>query len=127
MRKWKGIESYQDARLITAKPGEIQSVFLVPQSDLCLLKALQNLAQVVPVGPDDPLFSWQDNHSDIQPMVKATALVHINTIIKMHGWGTGFSHSFHIGGASFYLTQKINPEIICLAGHWQSLTYEAYI
>ena len=27
----------------TGKPGEIQSVFLVPQSDLCLLKALQNL------------------------------------------------------------------------------------
>ena len=60
-------------------------------------------------------------------MVKATALVHINTILKMHGWGTAFSHSFRIGGALFYLAQKIDPEIVRLAGHWQSLAYEAYI
>ena len=111
----------------TAKPGEIQSVFLVPQSDLCLLKALQNLTWVVPAGPDNPLFPWRDNHSDIWPMVKATALAHINTILKTHSWGTAFSHSFCIGGALFYLVQKIDSEIIHLARHWRSLAYEAYI
>ena len=42
----------------TAKPGEIQSIFLIPQEGLCPLDALQNLARVVPVGPDDPLFFW---------------------------------------------------------------------
>ena len=111
----------------TAKPGKIQSVFLVPQNNLCLLKVLQNLAQVVLVGPDNPLFSWRDNRGDIQAMVKATALAHINTILKMHSWGTAFGHSFRIGGASFYLAQKIDPEIVRLAGHWQSHAYEAYI
>jgi hypothetical protein len=32
----------------TAKPGEIQSIYLMAQGDLCPLKALTNLAQVVP-------------------------------------------------------------------------------
>ena len=60
-------------------------------------------------------------------MVKTTALACINTILKAHGWGTAFGHSFRIGGASFYLAQKIDPEIIRLAGRWRSLAYEAYI
>ena len=41
----------------TAKAGEIQSVFLVPQDGLCPPEALCNLAAVVLAGPDDPLFS----------------------------------------------------------------------
>jgi hypothetical protein len=60
-------------------------------------------------------------------MVKVTAINFINTILKSWGWGTAFSHSFRIGGASFYLSQKIDPEIICLVGRWHSLAYEAYI
>ena len=60
-------------------------------------------------------------------MVKTTALAYINTILKAHGWGTAFGHSFHIGRASFYLAQKIDPEIIHLAGCWHSFAYEAYI
>lgn len=111
----------------TAKPGKIQSVFLIPQDGLCPLEALRNLASVVPVGPDDPLFSWRDRHGDIRPMVKSTALHHINSILKSHGWGTTFGHSFRIGGASFYLSQKIDPEIIRIAGRWCSLAYEVYI
>ena len=42
----------------TAKPGEIQSVFLISQEGLCPLRALENLASVVPATADDPLFSW---------------------------------------------------------------------
>ena len=58
-----------------------------------------------------------------------TILVQYKTTesISQHGWGTAFSHSFHIGGAFFYLSQKIDPEIVCLAGHWMSLAYKAYI
>ena len=52
---------------------------------------------------------------------------HINNILGAWGWGTSFGHSFRIGGASFYLSQKIDPEIIRLAGRWKSLAYEAYI
>jgi hypothetical protein len=44
----------------TAATGEIQSIFLVEQQGLCLLDALENLARVVPAGPNDPLFSWMD-------------------------------------------------------------------
>ncbi|KIM82073.1 hypothetical protein PILCRDRAFT_8313, partial [Piloderma croceum F 1598] len=81
----------------TAKPGEIQSIFLVPQEGLCPIEALKNLATVVPAGPDDPLFSWQDRHGDVHPMVKSKAINHINAILKTWGWGTTFGHSFRIG------------------------------
>jgi hypothetical protein len=111
----------------TAKPGEIQSVFLVPQNELCPIDALQNLARVVPAGPNDPLFSWRDRHGDIRPMVKTKAITHINAVLKTWGWGTAFGHSFRIGGASFYLSQKVSPEIVRIAGRWRSLAYEAYI
>ena len=111
----------------TAKPGDIQSIFLVPQEGLCPLAALQNLAEVVPAGPDDPLFSWRDSHGSIQPMVKSKAIGRVNAIIKAWGWGTTFGHSFRIGGASYYLSQKVNPEIVRIAGRWRSLAYEVYI
>jgi hypothetical protein len=111
----------------TAKPGEIQSIFLVPQEGLCPIEALKNLATVVPAGSDDPLFSWRDQHGNIRPMVKSKAIAHINAILKTWGWGTTFGHSFRIGGASFYLSQKVDPEIVRIAGRWRSLAYEAYI
>ena len=60
-------------------------------------------------------------------MVKSMAVNHINSILKAHGWGTAFGHSFRIGGASFYLAQKIDLEIVRLAGRWRSLAYEVYI
>jgi hypothetical protein len=96
----------------TAKLGEIQSVYMVPQEELCPLEALQNLAKVVPAGKSDPLFSWRDRTGSIHPMVKSTAINHINSILKAWGWGTTFGHSFRIDGASFYLSQKVDPEII---------------
>jgi hypothetical protein len=105
----------------TAKPGEIQSVYLTAQSSVFPLEALTNLAQV------DPLFLWRDKHGDIRPMVKTKALLRINTILSAWGWGTAFGHSFRIGGASFYLAQGVSPEIVRLAGRWKSLAYEAYI
>jgi hypothetical protein len=60
-------------------------------------------------------------------MVKSKAIDHINAILKTFGWGTTFGHSFRIGGASFYLSQKVDPKIVRIAGHWCSLAYEAYI
>jgi len=100
-------------------------VFLVPQGDLCPFEALCNLAEVVPAGPDDPLFSWCNCLGDVQHMVKSKAINHINSVIRAWSWGTTFGHSFRIGGASYYLSQKVNPEIVCIAEHWHSLAYEA--
>ncbi|KAG2068391.1 hypothetical protein BDR04DRAFT_1103359 [Suillus decipiens] len=60
-------------------------------------------------------------------MVKQCALDYINCIITARGWGTAFRHSFRIGGPSFCLVQKVNPEIVDLAGRWRSLAYEIYI
>ena len=111
----------------TTKPGEVQSVYLIPQNGLCPLEALRNLAAVVPAGPDDPLFLWRDRNGDVRPMVKTKAIHCINAILKSCGWGTTFGHSFRIGGASFYLSEKIDPEIIRIAGRWHSLAYEVYI
>ena len=100
----------------TAKPGEIQSIFLVMQQGLCPLEALKNLASIVPAMADDPLFSWQDNNGDVHPMVKARAMERVNNILSARNWGTTFGHAFCIGGASFYLSQKVSPEIVRIAG-----------
>jgi hypothetical protein len=47
---------------------------------------------------------------------KAKAMEHINAVITAWGWGNAFSHSFRIGGTSFYLAQKVPPEIVRIAG-----------
>jgi hypothetical protein len=51
----------------------------------------------------------------------------INAFISAWGWGNAFGHSFHIGGASFYLAQKVPLVIVQIAGCWKSLAYETYI
>ncbi|KIK32031.1 hypothetical protein CY34DRAFT_19350 [Suillus luteus UH-Slu-Lm8-n1] len=96
----------------TARARESQSVFLNEQGNLCPLSALHNLASVVPALANDPLFSWHDNKGDICPMAKTWALERINSVLIAWGWGTSFSHSFRIGGVSFYLAKKIDPEIV---------------
>ncbi|KAI0073629.1 hypothetical protein K474DRAFT_1580154, partial [Panus rudis PR-1116 ss-1] len=111
----------------TAKPGETQSVYLVQQGDTCPISALQNLAHVVPAGPDDPMFSWRDTYGKIRPLVKKAALQRINAAFKALGHTTVYGHSFRIGGASFYLSQKTDPEVVRILGRWRSLAYEAYI
>ncbi|KAG1786643.1 hypothetical protein EV424DRAFT_1340410, partial [Suillus variegatus] len=68
-----------------------------------------------------------DKLGNIHPMVKQCVLERINCIVAAWGWGTTFGHSFCIGGASFYLVQKVDPKIVRLAGRWQSLAYEMYI
>jgi hypothetical protein len=111
----------------TAAPGETQSVFMTTRHDLCPIAALRNLAPVVPANAHHPLVSWLDQHNVVRPMVKAKALARINDILVAHGWGTSFGHSFRIGGASFFLAKKVDPEIIRIAGRWKSLAYQTYI
>jgi hypothetical protein len=111
----------------TAATGEIQSIFLVEQQGLYPLDALENLARVVPAGPNDPLFSWMDGRGNIHPMVRDTALDKINTIIMSCGWGTMFGHSFRISGASVFLAQGVSLEIVRITSRWKSLAYQAYI
>jgi hypothetical protein len=105
----------------TAKPGEIQHIYLVEQGDLCPIAALYNLARVVPASASDPLFSWQDSLGDIRPVTRSSALAQINNILLAWGWGNTFGHSFCIGGASFFLAEGVSPEIIRITGRWRSL------
>jgi hypothetical protein len=111
----------------TAKPGKIQSMFLVTKGSLCPIAALHNLASAVPALPNDPLFLWWDSAGEIRPMVKQRALERINCITAAWGWGTAFGHLFCIGGASFYLAKKVDPEVVHLASRWHSLAYGTYI
>ncbi|KIJ41366.1 hypothetical protein M422DRAFT_172422 [Sphaerobolus stellatus SS14] len=111
----------------TARPGRTKSVFITEQGDLCPIAALRNLFTVVPARASDPLFCWRDEKGGIRPMVKQMALKCINDILNRWGWGTTFGHSFRIGGASYYLAQKVDPEIIRIAGRWRSMAYETYI
>lgn len=111
----------------TAKPGEVQSVWLVEEGTLCPLHALQNLVQACPAHSEDPLFSWIDVDGQVRPLTTERALNTINNILVRHGWGTKFGHSFRIGGASFYLSQGVSTDIVRIAGRWRSMAYEAYI
>ncbi|KAI0067404.1 hypothetical protein BV25DRAFT_1795036, partial [Artomyces pyxidatus] len=111
----------------TAAPGEIQQVFLVDQVDLSPLEALRNLARVVPARADDPLFSWRDRAGEIRPLVRQAALDRINAVLTAWQWNTLYGHSFRIGGASYFLAEKVSPEIVRVAGRWRSLAYQAYI
>lgn len=111
----------------TARAGEVQSVFLTTQGLLCGIEALRNLGRVVPAEASHPLFSWRDSKGEIRPMVRDRAMERINGILMDKGFGTMFGHSFRIGGASFYLAEKVSPEIVRIAGRWRSLAYEAYI
>lgn len=111
----------------TARPGERQLVFLTEQGTICPLAALHNLAAVVPARASDPLFSWRDTNGEIRPAVTTAVMKTINSIFGRNGFGTSFGHSFRIGGASFFLGQKVDPEVVRLAGRWRSLAYEAYV
>ncbi|PCH32997.1 hypothetical protein WOLCODRAFT_21671, partial [Wolfiporia cocos MD-104 SS10] len=91
----------------TAHPGEVQHIWLVCQGSLCPIDALLNLRAVCPAGPSDPLFSWVDRHGVARPLVKTATLRRINAVFTAMGWGTSFGHSFRIGGASFFLSQKV--------------------
>ncbi|KIJ48375.1 hypothetical protein M422DRAFT_162552, partial [Sphaerobolus stellatus SS14] len=62
-----------------------------------------------------------------RPLVKQSTIKFINDILSGLGWGTSIGHSFRIRGASYYLAQKVDPEIIRIAGRWRSLAYETYI
>ncbi|KAI0681624.1 hypothetical protein C8T65DRAFT_751469 [Cerioporus squamosus] len=100
----------------TAKAGEIQHIFLVKQDSLCPIDALHHLSDIVPAGTSDPLFSWRDNRGNIRPMVRDTALKFLNERFTQLGFGTMFGHSFRIGGASFLLSQGVDPEVRLGAG-----------
>jgi len=111
----------------TAKPGEKQSIFLTRQGDLCPMAALHDMARVTQAGSEDPLFSWRDMGGNIRPLVKKTAMERVNEILERKGWNSMFGHSFRIGGASYFLAQKVDPEVVRIAGRWRSLAYETYI
>jgi len=111
----------------TAKPGERQSVWLVPRGDLCPIAALHNMARVVPALQGDPLFSWRDNRGVVRPMAKPRFLDRFNAVLSANGVPRIYGHSFRIGGASFYMASGVDPEVVRMAGRWRSLAYETYI
>ena len=111
----------------TAKPGESQSIWLIPQPGLCPVEAIDNLARVVPALKEHPFFSWSDKSRSIRPMTKSAFLDRFNTILDSKKLPRVYGHSFRIGGASHYLANGVNPEIIRIDGRWRSLSYEAYI
>ena len=109
------------------KLGEIQQVFLTPQGSVCPIEALNSLFAVIPATENDILFLWTDGHKAIRPIVHSMALAEINKHFQAGGWENAFGHSFSIGGASFFLSQGVDPEIVQLMGRWKSLAYKTYI
>ena len=51
----------------------------------------------------------------------------INGIPESHHVPKVYGHSFRIGGASYYMANKVDPEVVRIAGRWQSLAYETYL
>ena len=111
----------------TARPGESQSVLLVPRGTLCPIEALRNLNRVLPARASDPLFSWQDDKHVIRPMTKTRFTERVNGILTANSSQRIYGHSFRIGGASYYMANKIDTEVVRIAGRWQSMSYQVYI
>lgn len=111
----------------TARPGESQSVVIIPQGNLCPIEALRNLAIVVPAKADDPMFSWRDDKGAIRPMAKPRFMERVNGILTSNNSDRIFGHSFRIGGASYYMANKIDTEVVRIAGRWRSLAYQTYV
>ena len=91
------------------------------------MTALHNMARVTQAGSNDPLFSWRDSSGNIRPLVKKAAMERVNAVLEQHGWDATFDRSFRIGGASYFLAQKVDPEVVRIAGRWKLLAYETYI
>ena len=51
----------------------------------------------------------------------------VNEVLTRAGSSSTFGHSFRIGGASGYPAQKVDPEMLRIAGQWKSLAHEVYI
>ncbi|KAI0027582.1 hypothetical protein K488DRAFT_28949, partial [Vararia minispora EC-137] len=56
----------------------------------------------------------------LHPLVRQPTLAFINSALQALGLGNAFGHSFPIGGASFYLSRGVDPEIVQFAGQWRS-------
>jgi len=115
----------------TAAPGDTQEIILAQQSAFCPLEALHALSygnrQAWLLAPRSPLFSWVDSHGACRPTTKTSALRRINSLLQQAGFDCAYGHSFRIGGASYFLSKGVDPEIVRLTGRWRSLAYQLYI
>ena len=78
-------------------------------------------------GLDDLLFPRRDRDGNTRPLVKKATMDRVNEVLTRAGSSSTFGHSFRIGGASGYPAQKVDPEMVRIAGQWKSLAYEVHI
>jgi len=60
-------------------------------------------------------------------MAKPRIMERINGILDANRVPRTYGRPFRIGGASFYMANKVDPEIVRIAGRWRSIVYKTYI
>ncbi|KAK4698554.1 hypothetical protein P7C70_g7720, partial [Phenoliferia sp. Uapishka_3] len=88
---------------------------------MCPLIALQHHIAVNNPPPTMGLFSYfEDNKPGVlRQMTKSYLVNNFNRILLPGGRSKISGHSFRRGGATYYLTMKVNPEIIQAVGGWK--------
>lgn len=123
---------YATIRLPSAKTSSIgssgQSICLAQQEPaLDPLAALNHHLLLNKPTVSDHLFSWRDSAGRARPLTRRAMNDRLSAILTAAGGGKFFGHSLRIGGASFFLSRGVSPEIVKLLGRWKSITYEVYV
>ena len=101
----------------------------IPNSDLCPVKALQALFQVVHVPPSAPAFSYISKAQEPNCLTASTFRSSIQSIASRIGLEPAnySDHSLPRGGAIFAFQSGIPPELIKMQGDWRSDVYLLYL
>ena len=104
---------------------QVFSLPRMPGSLLCPVQALENIFELVPVGPQDPCFLIAKN----EPLTYRQFQAMLKESISTAGMdATQYSsHSFRRGGASWSFLAGVPTEMIKLMGDWRSDAYLRYI
>ncbi|KAK4700059.1 hypothetical protein P7C70_g6190, partial [Phenoliferia sp. Uapishka_3] len=95
----------------------------------CPLLALKHHIEVNNPPNSVALFSYYEDDARggaIRQMTKSHLLNHFNKILALDGRPPINGHSFRFGGATFFLTAKVNPDTVKEIGGWRSDSFLRY-
>jgi hypothetical protein len=96
----------------TAKPGEVQKLWLKTQGNLlCPIEALKR--RKIEVGnPEATLFGYQSETGQQTNLTRSEVVKELTRVWKLGGYSNLTGHSFRVGGASFSTAMGVPVEEI---------------
>ncbi|GAA5867455.1 hypothetical protein JCM1840_002143 [Sporobolomyces johnsonii] len=112
-----------DAQFYAATTDFPAHVSIHLPSELDPIVALRNHLDINKLKPDQFLFSslpWNGSCDHLVPLTGDYFRKKVNEFLKMEYRPVMAGHSWHIGGATFYLLAGIHPDFIRKIGRWRS-------